>query len=127
MRQLFSVLLLALIGFSSISPALVAAEGSELPACCRKAGAHHCAMRTNPAVSQPSTGATLSASGKCISFPTGAFSATQSVSGIPVLISSYSSNLYAHPIGQAQTEARYRASLTRGWQKRGPPVFSPNY
>jgi len=29
--------------------------------------------------------------------------------------------VFTHPAAKAQTEARYRVSLLRGWQKRGPP------
>jgi hypothetical protein len=32
-------------------------------------------------------------------------------------------SLVSHPAGREQTEARYRVSFSRSWQKRGPPTL----
>jgi hypothetical protein len=37
-------LLTALFGFSAVAPALLADETSNLPACCRRFGQHHCGL-----------------------------------------------------------------------------------
>lgn len=44
MRRGFSILLLALFALAPVLPALQGGEESRLPACCRRHGAHHCAM-----------------------------------------------------------------------------------
>jgi hypothetical protein len=31
--------------------------------------------------------------------------------------------IVSHPAAHAQTEARYRISFSRAWQKRGPPAL----
>ena len=43
MRRGFSILLILLFGFGPLS-AFVDSEDANLPACCRRHGAHHCAM-----------------------------------------------------------------------------------
>ena len=45
MRRGFSILLLALLALAPVLPAFSGGEDSRLPACCRRHGAHHCAMR----------------------------------------------------------------------------------
>ena len=44
MQRTLASLLLALVSFSLIGPLLVADTASNLPACCRRDGKHHCAM-----------------------------------------------------------------------------------
>ena len=115
LRRLLSVLLLVLIGFSLVSPVVTASEKPELPACCRKGGAHHCDMdakRQGPGFY-----------GRCSSFPGGAVEVTQTFHATPVSLSAESFGFFAHPRVLAQTLALARVSLTRGWYKRGPPSF----
>jgi hypothetical protein len=44
MRRGFSILLILLFGLGPLSSVLPGAEDAALPACCRRNGAHHCAM-----------------------------------------------------------------------------------
>jgi hypothetical protein len=44
MRRGFSILLILFFGFGPLSAALGGTEDASLPACCRRNGAHHCAM-----------------------------------------------------------------------------------
>jgi len=44
MRRALSILLALLFGLGPLAAALPASEDARLPACCRRNGAHHCAM-----------------------------------------------------------------------------------
>jgi len=44
MRRGFSIFLILLFGFGPLSAMVDGAEDANLPACCRRNGAHHCAM-----------------------------------------------------------------------------------
>lgn len=45
MRRALSILLALLFGLGPLAAALPANEDARLPACCRRHGAHHCAMK----------------------------------------------------------------------------------
>src|SRR5213082_915167 len=65
MRRLWATLLLAVIGFALIGPALLAASAdTNLPACCRRDGKHHCATPAS------SNGPSIQPV-RCASFPVG--------------------------------------------------------
>jgi hypothetical protein len=44
MRRALSLLLLAVLSFPLIAPALLARNSADLPKCCRRDGKHHCGM-----------------------------------------------------------------------------------
>lgn len=44
MRRLLSILLVIFFGFGPLTATLQGGDDSSLPACCRRNGAHHCAM-----------------------------------------------------------------------------------
>src|SRR5574337_833410 len=44
MRRALSIVLIVFFGLGPLSATLQAASDSRLPACCRRNGAHHCAM-----------------------------------------------------------------------------------
>jgi hypothetical protein len=120
-RRISAILLMALFSFSLIGPEAFAQDaGSQLPACCRRGGQHHCEMdATQPESSSlPSVKA-----GKCSLFP----SATTSAPSNPASSFAKSSQaifaaLVGHPASRAQTEALFRISYSRASQKRGPPA-----
>ena len=117
MSRFLASLLLALFSFSLISPALLADTDSNLPACCRRAGIHHCAV-PNPGTTRAGIGAA-----RCLQFP--GMQAAPAAAKLPGLKKS-SQPFYAwivrHPAKHAQTEALYRISYSRDCQKRGPPL-----
>ena len=108
-------LLLAVFSLLPLAPLLLA-DDSNLPACCRRLGAHRCAigsMNTRDAsfIQQrcaqfPLAGAALAATGIAAVTPSQAVFAA----------------IVSHPAAHAQTEVRYRVSFSRAWQKRGPPT-----
>jgi hypothetical protein len=116
-RRIMAGLLLAVFSFSLIAPALLADEDSNLPACCRRLGEHRCAL-ANPA----SQGASFIQE-RCPHFPSGsaALAASEMASVTPS--QAVFAAIVSHPAAHAQTEARYRISFSRAWQKRGPPAL----
>jgi hypothetical protein len=121
MRRIFAMLLVSLFSFSLISPAVFASDGdSSLPACCRRAGKHHCTMMTGQSTS--SSGPSIQAD-RCPFFAAAmAIPANQTVSlfGITQVVRA---GLFSHPASRPQTEALCQISYSRSGQKRGPPIF----
>jgi len=121
MRRALAILLLGLFSFPLITPALFASDAdSNLPACCRRGGKHHCAMmamQPDAPLSGPSAQA-----GRCTLFPTpGAIPGRPAVS-LPVVSQAIFAGLLSHPASCPQAEALCRISYSRAGQKRGPPV-----
>jgi len=118
MRRGFAMLLVVLFSFSLIAPAVFAADaGSRLPACCRRGGAHGCAM-SSP--SGPASGPAAQAA-RCRYFPP-----TKAVQGrtisLPGVSHVISVGLVSHPAPRPLTEALYRISYSRASRQRGPPM-----
>lgn len=120
MRRASALSVLAAIGYLLIAPLTLASPESNLPACCRRAGAHHCAMAAEAA---PSTGPAFQpVPSKCPFFPaavTTPVAGSVTLSGNAVLRFGL---LVSHPAAQAPTEARGRICFSRSHQKRGPPL-----
>jgi hypothetical protein len=125
MRRVPAILLVFLFSFSPIGPALFVDAESDLPACCRRSGKHHCGMMAQDMAGAPSSGPAVDAlRTRCPFFPNGgavlphsgaALLATSQPAGIAIVIR------IAAPV---QAEAGYRLSLNRSHQKRGPPSLS---
>lgn len=120
MQRLCATLLLALFGFPLIVPALVVASETQLPACCRREGKHHCGMASTSGA-QDTSGARLRE--KCPYYPgisaTPAFSHTT----LPNAEQVFFSGIVKHPAVHSQAEALQRISFSRSSQKRGPPTL----
>ena len=118
MRRLLAGLLLSVFGFSLIAPALLA-DDSNLPACCRRLGAHRCVL-----ASANSTGQALSAiQEKCPSYPSARIAPQNFLTMLLTSPQAIFAAIVSHPEVHAQTEARYRVSFSRARQKRGPPAL----
>ena len=120
---MLSLVLLVLFSSSLIAPIFASDGSSNLPACCRRAGAHHCSGMT-PSLTDGS-GPTLTAvHARCPLYPhaTRGFELRQ---GSLTRSESCCAELVAHQSGRAQTEARYRSSSVRARHKRGPPARPP--
>lgn len=120
MRRLVANLLVALLGFALISPAVFAqdADGS-LPACCRRAGKHHCGMMMSE------SGSSLTPAlrtGRCPLFPNSAAAAANSPSTFPPFgIRAAIACVRASAIAQS-VPAAYESVHDPATPKRGPPV-----
>ena len=112
--------LLSAIGFSLIAPGILLDAQSDLPACCRRSGAHHCIGNMDEAASN--SGISLQAIRQtCPSFAIAAPVCANLA--LPKPSAAVFAELLSHPSIQFQTEARYRVSFGRSHQKRGPPAI----
>ncbi|HWE87365.1 MAG TPA: hypothetical protein VG267_20635 [Terracidiphilus sp.] len=68
MRRPLSILIVALFLFAPLSALLPGAADAQLPACCRRHGAHHCAMASTAA---PPSSHQLTAPSHCPLYRTG--------------------------------------------------------
>jgi len=108
------------IGFSLIAPGVLLDAQSDLPACCRRNGAHHCIGNMDEAAS--SSGLSVQAVRQtCPSFVIAAPAFANLAPPKPS--AAVFAALLSHPSIQFQTEARYRVSFSRSHQKRGPPAI----
>jgi hypothetical protein len=115
--------LLLLFSLPLISPVLALAAGTDanLPACCRRNGAHHCIMKLHQADSS-GHGTTLSAlPQRCPAYPAIATSVRHGD------LSFYQASLIfaevvTYPSIKPQTQACARVALDRSRHKRGPPT-----
>jgi len=118
-RRFPAILLVALFGFSVIGPALVVDVGTNLPACCRRDGKHHCA-------NIETSGAGLKAVGpRCAEFPKADVFPLHFETALPGSFQLVFGALLRHRAVAVQAAAGYRISFSRSRQKRGPPsLFS---
>jgi hypothetical protein len=130
-RRFAAILMLAMLGAFYAVPLVHAVSSdpeSDLPACCRRHGKHHCAMMDQYL--------RLKASGKptfnvppehCPFYPQGLPQtwAPFVAALLPARGAAYTA-LQSRPACPAQTQARYRISFDRTRQKRGPPASSLN-
>ncbi len=127
MRRALAALLMALFSFSLISPAVLAADPeSNLPACCRRDGKHHCAMMAMQGAmlampSESPSGPSLQAA-RCALFPSArAIPAGPAVS-LPVFFQAIFAGLLGHSAFVPEPETVCLSSYSRAGQKRGPPA-----
>ncbi|RRA48701.1 hypothetical protein D1Y84_10820 [Acidipila sp. EB88] len=117
------MLLLLVFGLSSAAPllALVTAQEVSVPACCRRAGAHHCLESMTMRRSLDPAQARFSAPPMHCPF----FPQALSASHAPVLAAPaaalHGSMPAMAPAGVQQAECRWRIARDRSRQKRGPP------
>jgi len=122
-RRVLAISLLLLFSLPLISPlfALAANSSDKLPACCRRNGVHHCAMRVLQG--EQSQGEQFAArQEKCPAYPR-AVSPVQRNDLSPQSSAQLFAGIVAHPAGKAQAEARARIALYRSRQERGPPAL----
>jgi hypothetical protein len=121
-RRILGIVLLLLFSLPLISPvlALVAGSDANLPACCRRIGAHHCMRIMRPGGSS-SPGVTLSGIPQhCPAYPavvTRVRHGDLSFHAASLIFA----GIVSHPTVKPQTQARARVALDRSRQKRGPP------
>jgi hypothetical protein len=123
-RRALSISLLLLFSFSLISPLLASdVVQANLPACCRRAGKHHCGMPdqgTDGSSQQRSVGVIAE---KCPYAPAAPTARHLLILAAPAGDAAFA-GLVAHPAIHSQTIAQYRISFDRSRQKRGPPSLT---
>lgn len=124
-RRALASVLLSLLSFPLISALLLANTLQDLPACCRRAGSHHCAMmQQEDAVSDADGAATLKAvSSKCPLFPGSvSLSAMADVFTCPSSIRLEAPAIRTSPVANVVVrDTGSSDSAANG--KRGPPSF----
>ena len=127
MRRLFSALLILQFWMGPLAAVLPVKAESSLPACCRRHGAHHCALSAEMAAaglqSSPGTSPVVAAPSHCSSYPSSFIASTERVQALtpsPARIPSPRTktlSLSAIPLAARQSTLRTRAN-------RGPPSSS---
>jgi len=92
---------------------------SQLPACCRRDGKHHCAMMAM--AERDSQKASFRQQPAACPYRSGSFTLTYSFGLYPPASLSFYASIVEHPAVHQQTELRHLISATRSHQKRGPP------
>jgi hypothetical protein len=121
LRRFSAILLLLLFGLSLLSPLFGSDGEANLPACCRRAGKHHCAMPAGSGA--PDSGPALRGKGRCPSYPSGfGVGTVQTVIGVaPASASAFMPT--AEFASCNSFELRVLSSLRfRAHGKRGPPL-----
>ena len=122
MRRVPAILLVFLFGFAPIAPALFVDDQSNLPACCRRDGKHHCGMMDRDTAETPSSGVagdTLRV--RCPLFPNGGAMVPECGPALLAASQTAGVSVASQTADQAQAEAGYRIVLNRSHHKRGPP------
>lgn len=114
-------MLALLFGYAPIAPAFAANSDAQLPACCRRAGLHHCSMMSASSDSDLGQTQLQNTPSHCPLFP------HLAIVGHASLFAPDTSGVYSgtiqHPGLSARTKTSHRASISRDHQKRGPPAF----
>ncbi|MGA2742530.1 MAG: hypothetical protein ABSG65_34465 [Bryobacteraceae bacterium] len=128
MTRVPAILLVFVIGFSPIAPALFSDAAAHLPACCRRDGKHHCGMTGQEMADMagtPSSGLAADASrAKCPFFPSGGVLLPHSGAALLSASQTVGISTARQVARQAQADAGYRIAFDSSHQKRGPPNFS---
>lgn len=122
MQRTFSISLILLFGFGPLAATLGASDDAGLPACCRRHGAHHCAMSSSMAAAIMDTApgeAIFTTPATCPEFPggTAATAASQAMAAESLGLLA----LLAQPHTPQAAPAAARLSQIRTRAGRGPP------
>jgi len=125
MRRGLSLLMILLFGLGPLAAALPGSDESRLPPCCRRHGAHHCAMKMRMAAQAASGKPVFTAPITCPLFPGFAVLPTASMDALAAAPSSLPALLaQSHALAANRTAARMSQVRTR--TGRGPPAFLLN-
>lgn len=122
MRRAPAALLLLVLSLPLITPLFASGvDESQLPACCRRNGKHHCAMAASEATLGGIPAGTVVIAEKC---PYSPFGCPQLM--LPHVFLRSSMGLSARPASisriAGEAEAGWRISTDRARHKRGPPA-----
>jgi len=125
MRRAVGVFLILLFGLGPLAEALPVNAESRLPACCRRHGAHHCAMAAQMAAAQalPASAPVFAPPAHCPSYP-GAMAASTATIHALAAASPALSALLTQAHSPASRTSAPRQSQLRTRANRGPPAFS---
>ncbi|WP_446742837.1 hypothetical protein [Silvibacterium acidisoli] len=123
MRRLQAIMLLLFFCALQSMPVLGITKDSngELPACCRRAGKHHCAMQMEAMTKSGLAFKSITEKCSCPMHPS---VSSQGFTAFVAAKDVFYAGVLSHPACHAQSEAHYRVSFDRSRQKRGPPSNS---
>jgi len=127
MRRVPAILLVLLFSFSLIGPALFVDAESNLPACCRRDGKHHCGMMDRDMMDRdmaqtPASGPAVDAlRTRCPFFPNGGAVLPHSGAALLAVSQPLGIAIASRIAAPREAEAGYRLSFNRAHHKRGPP------
>ena len=116
MRRVSAILLLVLFSLPLTSP-LFADADSKLPACCRRAGKHGCALQ------EPSSGLAVKDRSTCPNYPKADAVPAHSKIILRRGFEKISALAPADPAIRKLAEANPPISFVRSHHKRGPPIL----
>jgi hypothetical protein len=125
MRRGFSIFLILLFGLGPLSAMVDGSEDAGLPACCRRDGAHHCAMSMHMVAAMarivdpnPSFDAPLT----CPNYPGPVLAILTPSHAIPFLPADLATSKVSAPVPVAETATAY-STLSLTHSGRGPPFL----
>ena len=123
MRKILAIVLLLVLGVPSALPLFAAGrDDAGVPACCRRAGKHHCLMQAGEAGRASEATREMRAAGEACPYRCALLTRAHVETGFAVAASlRWYAGVLAHPAVQAQTESRWRVARERARGKRGPP------
>ena len=123
MRRAFASLLVSVFSFPLIAPVLLANTTADLPACCRLAGKHHCAMADMAERGQSPAGLALMAiQPKCPLFPNAGAVAVSCHTVLPGTSSNFRVRQVLRSASRKTNENIPQIALRGSLRKRGPPT-----
>jgi hypothetical protein len=125
LRRLLSIALLAFLGLPFVTTLYGATAESEsnLPACCRRAGKHHCAAAIHEhSLASVDDKGFRAPRETCPYYPASLLTPHHPDSGLAPAAAAFAA-IVSHPTVQAQTESWARIARERSRNKRGPPSF----
>ncbi len=124
MRRVPAILLVFLFGFSPIAPALFVEDQSNLPACCRRDGKHHCDMMDRDMAGAPASGVAIDALRvRCPLFPNGGVMVPEYGPAVLAAFQTAGISIVSQIADRAQAVTGYRVAPNRSHRKRGPPTL----
>jgi hypothetical protein len=125
MRRVAAIWLVSLFSFSLIAPALSVEAESNLPACCRRDGKHHCGMLAQDMADMaegPQSGPAVDAlHARCPFFPTGGAVLPNPEGAVLAAFQPAGIAIAGQIAIPAHAAAGCHISFNTSHQKRGPP------
>ena len=124
MRRVLSILLVLFFGFGPLAATVGASDDAGLPACCRRNGAHHCAMSAAMRAwmfKADSRTPGFTAPAHCPFYPNGSTAATAPGHALAVA-SAAQSALVFEALASVPYRASVRAAALDTIASRGPPT-----
>jgi hypothetical protein len=120
MRRIIAILLVLSSDWTVIAPAFAASPESNLPACCRRNGEHHCSMKMQMMQSESTSGPALALLSKCPLFPHSSAPGSRKSFIGPFVTAVTGERVSSLPLAR-QGERSYARLHETANQKRGPP------